>query len=67
MQYSKRLQRLAKIVAGEKVKPVMNDLSYIHKRINYGRIINRRLHIIPFIRAQFYVLYKSQQVQLNGS
>ncbi|MEM1605365.1 MAG: transposase [Fervidicoccaceae archaeon] len=39
---------------------VMEDLKGIRKRINYGRMLNRRLHSWNFRRLQFYVEYKAK-------
>ncbi|MEM2829847.1 MAG: transposase [Candidatus Jordarchaeales archaeon] len=59
------LHRAAKIVAGvvaeENVKPVMEELTHIRERIRYGRVMNRRLHSIPFRRIQFYISYKGME------
>jgi putative transposase len=38
----------------------MEDLKGIRKRINYGRMLNRRLHSWNFRRLQFYVEYKAK-------
>ncbi|MEM2567480.1 MAG: zinc ribbon domain-containing protein, partial [Candidatus Bathyarchaeia archaeon] len=58
--------RAAKIVAGvvaeENVKPVMEKLTHIRERIRYGRVMNRRLHSIPFRKIQFYISYKSMEL-----
>ena len=50
---------IAGIVAGEKVKPVMEKLKNMRERIKYGRRMNRRLHSIPFRKIHFYISYKS--------
>ncbi len=50
---------VADIVARERVRPVMEDLRGIRERIDYGRVLNRRLHSMPFRRIQFYIAYKS--------
>jgi len=50
---------IAETVAGEKVKPVMEELKNIREKIKYGRRMNRRLHSIPFRRIQSYIFYKS--------
>ncbi|MEM3512245.1 MAG: transposase, partial [Candidatus Jordarchaeales archaeon] len=59
------LHRAAKVVAGvvaeENVKPVMEELTHIRERIRYGRVMNRRLHSIPFRRIQFYISYKGME------
>ncbi|MEM4310767.1 MAG: hypothetical protein QXX95_00050 [Nitrososphaerales archaeon] len=45
------LHRATKIIAGiiaeENVKPIMEKLTYIRERIQYGRKMNRRLHNLP--------------------
>ncbi|MEM2359925.1 MAG: zinc ribbon domain-containing protein, partial [Candidatus Jordarchaeales archaeon] len=57
--------RAAKIVAGvvaeENARPVMEELTHIRERIRYGRVMNRRLHSIPFRRIQLYISYKSME------
>ncbi|MFN4336610.1 MAG: RNA-guided endonuclease InsQ/TnpB family protein [Candidatus Nitrosocaldus sp.] len=50
---------IAKIVAEENVKPVMENLKDIRERIQYGSRMNRRLHTIPFRKVQSYISYKS--------
>jgi putative transposase len=50
---------ITEIVAGEKVKPVMEELKNMREKMKYGRRMNRRLHIIPFRRIQSYIFYKS--------
>jgi putative transposase len=50
---------IAEIAAEENVKPVMEDLKDIRKRIRYGRRMNRRLHSIPFRKIQSTTSYKS--------
>ncbi|MEM3868768.1 MAG: transposase [Candidatus Jordarchaeales archaeon] len=59
------LHRAAKVVAGvvaeENVKPVMEELTHIRERIRYGRVMNRRLHSMPFRRIQFYISYKGME------
>jgi len=52
---------IAKIVAEENVKPVMEKLTDIREKIRYGRKMNRRLHNMPFRKIQFYVAYKSAE------
>jgi putative transposase len=47
------------IVAEENVKPVMEELKDIRKRIKYDRRMNRRLHSIPFRKIQSTIYYKS--------
>jgi len=39
---------------------LMEDLKGIRGRINYGRILNRRLHSWNFRRLQFYIEYKAK-------
>jgi putative transposase len=70
-KYSKRERRrvdailhkasriIAEIVAGEKVKPVMEELKNMRERIKYGMRMNRRLHSMPFRKIQFSISYKS--------
>ncbi|MEM3750158.1 MAG: transposase [Candidatus Jordarchaeales archaeon] len=59
------LHRAAKVVAGvvaeENARPVMEDLTHIRGRIRYGRVMNRRLHNMPFRRIQFYISYKGME------
>jgi putative transposase len=55
----KASKTIVRIVAEEKVKPVMENLKNIRERIKYGRRMNRRLHSIPFRKIQFYISYKS--------
>jgi putative transposase len=50
---------IAMIVAEEKAKPVMEELTDIRKRIKYGKRMNRRLHSIPFRKIQSTTSYKS--------
>jgi putative transposase len=50
---------IAETVAGEKVKPVMEELKNMRERIKYGRRMNRRLHSIPFRKIQSHIFYKS--------
>ncbi|MEM2830471.1 MAG: transposase, partial [Candidatus Jordarchaeales archaeon] len=63
------LHRAAKVVAGvvaeENVKPVMEELTHIRERIRYGRVMNRRLHSMPFRRIQLYISYKSMELGFN--
>ncbi|MCQ5340227.1 MAG: transposase [Candidatus Methanomethylicia archaeon] len=70
-KYSKRERRrvdailhkaskiIAEIVAGEKVKPVMEKLKNMRESMKYGRRMNRRLHSMPFRKIQFSISYKS--------
>jgi putative transposase len=46
-------------VAGEKVKPIMEELKNMREKIKYGRRMNRRLHSIPFRKIQSTISYKS--------
>jgi len=39
---------------------LMEDLKGIRGRINYGRILNRRLHSWNFRKLQFYIEYKAK-------
>ncbi|MCS7367504.1 MAG: RNA-guided endonuclease TnpB family protein, partial [archaeon YNP-WB-062] len=39
---------------------IMEDLKGIGERINYGRMLNRRLHSWNFRRLQFYIEYKAK-------
>jgi putative transposase len=50
---------IAEIVAGEKVKPIMEKLKNMRERMKYGRRMNRRLHSMPFRKIQFSISYKS--------
>jgi putative transposase len=50
---------VARIIAEESVKPVMEKLTNIRERIKYSRKMNRRLHSMPFRKIQFYITYKS--------
>jgi putative transposase len=50
---------IAEIVVGEKVKPVMEELKDMRKRMKYGRRMNRRLHSVPFRKIQLSISYKS--------
>ncbi|MEM2210366.1 MAG: transposase [Nitrososphaerales archaeon] len=60
------LHRATKIIAGiiaeENVKPIMEKLTYIRERIQYGRKMNRRLHNLPFRKIQSYISYKSMEL-----
>ena len=70
-KYSKREKRrinailykasriIAETVAGEKVKPIMEELKNMRKKMKYGRRMNRRLHSIPFRKIQSTISYKS--------
>ena len=51
----------SEIVAEEKVKPVMEELKGIRRRIKYGKRVDRRLHSMPFRKAQTYISYKSMR------
>jgi putative transposase len=53
---------VAEIIAEENVKPVMEKLKNIRRRIKYGRMMNRRLHSIPFRKIQSYITYKSVEL-----
>jgi len=55
----KTSKTIAKIVAEEKAKPVMEELKNIRKKIKYGKRINRRLHSTPFRKTQSQIFYKS--------
>jgi len=52
---------IACIIAEENVKPVMERLINIRKRIKCGRRMNRRLHSMPFRKIQLYISYKSME------
>jgi len=52
---------VARIIAEQNVKPVMEDLTNIRDRIRYGRKMNRRLHSMPFRKIQFYINYKAME------
>ncbi len=52
---------IARIIAEEKVKPVMETLTNIREKIRYGRKMNRRLHSIPFRKIQSYISYKAME------
>ncbi|MEM2626334.1 MAG: transposase [Candidatus Jordarchaeales archaeon] len=56
---------VTRIVAEENVKPVMEELTHIRGRIRYGRVMNRRLHSMPFRRIQLYISYKSMEHGFN--
>ncbi|MEM4675372.1 MAG: zinc ribbon domain-containing protein [Nitrososphaerota archaeon] len=49
------------MVAEENARPVMEELTHIRERIRYGRVMNRRLHSIPFRKIQLYISYKSME------
>jgi len=53
---------VAEIIAKENVKPVMEKLKNIRRRIKYGRMMNRRLRNIPFRKIQSYITYKSVEL-----
>ncbi|MCR6692833.1 MAG: transposase [archaeon YNP-LCB-003-016] len=50
---------IAEMIIKENVKPVMEKLKKMRKRIRYGRMMNRRLHSMPFRKIQSYISYKS--------
>jgi IS605 OrfB family transposase len=50
---------IAETVAGEKVKPVMEELKNMREKMKYSRRMNRRLHSIPFRKIQSTISYKS--------
>ncbi len=52
---------ISEIVNEEKVIPVMERLINIREKIRYGRVMNRRLHSIPFRKVQEYISYKSME------
>jgi IS605 OrfB family transposase len=70
-KYSKRERRrinailhkesriIAETVAGEKVKPIIEELKNMREKMKYSRRMNRRLHSIPFRKIQSYIFYKS--------
>ncbi|MCS7116104.1 MAG: transposase [Nitrososphaerota archaeon] len=53
---------IAKIVDEEEVKPIMEELKGIREKVHYTKIMNRRLHTIPFRKIQFYISYKSMEL-----
>jgi len=55
----KASRTIAKIAAGEKVKPIMEELKNMREKMKYGRRMNRRLHSIPFRKIQSHIFYKS--------
>ncbi len=58
MIYSTKLQGLlTQIIAEENVKPAMEKLTNIRKKIRYGRKMNRRLHDIPFRKIKSHISY----------
>lgn len=61
------LHKIANVIV-EKAKQsgcgiILEDLTNIRKRIDYGRKMNRRLHSWNFRKLQFYIEYKAK---LNG-
>lgn len=44
----------AKIVDEEKVKPITEELKGIREKVHYTRVMNRRLHNMPFRKIQSY-------------
>ena len=58
----KTSKTLARIVAEEKAKPVMEDLKNIRKKMKYSKKMNRRLHSMPFRKIQSYIAYKSVEL-----
>jgi len=58
----KTSKTVARIVAEEKAKPVMEDLKNIRKKMKYSKRMNRRLHSMPFRKIQSYIAYKSVQL-----
>ncbi|RDD53157.1 MAG: transposase [Candidatus Korarchaeota archaeon NZ13-K] len=56
---------IARIVAEENVKPVMERLTDMREKIRYGRKMNRRLHSMPFRKIQLYISYKSMEQGFN--
>jgi len=59
--FHKASKVIAKIVAEENVKPIMEELTDIREKIRYGRKMNRRLHSMPFMKIQFYIACKSME------
>ncbi|HIE14267.1 TPA: transposase, partial [Candidatus Bathyarchaeota archaeon] len=57
----KKSKIIAEIAEKERVKPVMEELKGIRRRIGYSGIMNRRLHSMPFKRIQSYISYKSME------
>ena len=55
----KASKTIAKIVAEEKIKPIMENLMNMREKMKYGRRMNRRLHSMPFRKIQSYISYKS--------
>ena len=55
----KASKTVARIVAEEKAKPVMEDLKNMRKKMKYSKRMNRRLHNMPFKKLQSQIFYKS--------
>jgi len=53
-------RRMVDLAKEYKMGIVMEDLRGIRERVNYGRMLNRRLHSWNFRRLQFYIEYKAK-------
>jgi len=53
-------RRIVDFAKEHKMGIIMEDLKWIRQRINYDRMLNRRLHSWNFRRLQSYIEYKAK-------